>query len=244
MSSAHEYQITIFSPEGKLHQIEYAFKALKAAGLTGVGVRGADCVVLCAEKKVGERMMDASTITSLHRVTAHVGCLAIGREGDGRAWVARMRQEAFEHQQKNGEQISADILASRAADISQVYTQRSSMRAYAVELLIAGVDAEKGPLLLKVDPAGHYIGYQAVTSGAKEQEATNHLERALRERGSFDALSEAEAVRVAVECLQETIGQDFKAGDIEVGIIARDRPFKKLSEAELEAHLKVIQHFE
>lgn len=244
MSSAHEYQITVFSPEGKLHQIEYAFKAIRGCGVTSVGVRGRDCVVLCTEKKVGDRMMDPASVTALHRLTAGVGCLATGREADGRAWVARLRQEAFEHQQQNGEQVTADVLTSRAADIAQLYTQRASMRAYAVELMIAGVDREKGPLLLKLDPAGHFAGYHGVASGAKEQEAASALEKAFKERGGFAGLEEADVVRVAIESLQETIGQEFKASDVEIGIVRSGSPFLKLTENEIDAHLRVIQKFE
>ena len=42
------------------------------------------------------------------------------------------------------------------------------MRAYAVELTFFSFDNEKGPILYKVDPAGHYFGYFAISSGLKE----------------------------------------------------------------------------
>lgn len=245
MASQHEYQITIFSPEGKLHQIEYAFKAIKSSNLTSVAVRGKNCVVLCTEKKIGDRMIDPDTVTNIYRITPQIGCLVTGRDSDGRAWISRLRQEAFEYQEENGEQIPVDVLASRAADVSQVYTQKSFMRAYAVELMFAAIDSEKGPMLLKVDPAGHYLGYFAATSGVKEQEAQANFEKAFKERNGFNNLTEAETVKVAVECLQNTIGQDFKSTDIEIGIISdKSKAFKKLTEEEIEAHLRVIQKFE
>lgn len=137
------------------------------------------------------------------------------------------------------------MLASRAADISQMYTQRSFMRAYAVELMLVAIDDEKGPLLLKINPAGHFLGYFATSSGVKEQEAQNYLEKHYKERNGFKQLSDKEAIKVAIECLQSTIGQDFKASDIEVGIVSeRNGTFKKLTEEEIEAELHVIQRQE
>ena len=245
MSSAHEYQITIFSPEGKLHQIEYAFKSIRSSNLTSIGVRGASSVVVVTEKRVGDRMIEPESVTNIFRITPSVGCLVTGREPDGRAWVSRLRQEAFEYLQDNGHQVPVDVLALRAADIVQLYTQKSFMRAYAVELILFSVDRELGPQLFKVDPAGHFLGYHAVSSGVKEQEAANFLEKEFRQKGNFAKLTDDETVRLAIEALQNTIGQDFKSTDIEVGIVsAQNLAFHKLKVAEIEAHLQVIQKFE
>lgn len=55
----HDLQITVFSPEGKLHQIgtqtmtpEYSFKAIRTSNLTSVGCKGKDSVVLVTEKRI------------------------------------------------------------------------------------------------------------------------------------------------------------------------------------------------
>jgi 20S proteasome subunit alpha 1 len=245
MASAHEYQITIFSPEGKLHQVEYAFKAIKLSGLTSIGVRGANSVVVVTEKRVGDRMVDPESVTNIFRITPHVGCLVTGRESDGRAWVSRLRQESFEYLQQNGHQIPVDVLAMRAADVVQLYTQKSFMRAYAVELMLFSVDKLLGPQLFKVDPAGHYFGYHGVTSGVKEQEAANFLEKEYKQKNGFSKLNSDETVRLAIEGLQNTIGQDFKSNDIEVAIVdAQNFTFKKLTPEQIEAHLLVIQRFD
>ena len=240
----HEYYMTVFSPEGKLHQIEYAFKAIKSSGLTSLALKGADSVAMITQKKVTDLMIDPSTVTNLYNITPEIGCLVTGREADGRSWMLRLRQEAFDYLQDNGHNISADILAIRAADIAQLYTQKSGMRAYAVELTICSVDTSSGPLLYKVDPAGHYVGYYATSSGNKEQEAQNELEKMFREKGGFNKMPQEELIRAGIVSLQNTLAQDFKVTDLEVGIVGPDQVFRMLTQDEIEGHLNVVQRFE
>ena len=242
--ASHEYQITVFSPEGKLHQIEYAFKSIKSSGLTSVAIRGKDASVLVSQKKVTDLMIDPSTVTNLYTITPEIGCMVSGREADGRAWMMRLRQEAFEYLQDNGNSIPVDVLAMKAADIAQLYTQKSGMRAYGVELMLCGFDLSKGPLLYKVDPAGHFIGYHACSSGLKDQEAQNELEKFFRENSGFSDKELTEIIRFAILSLQNTLGMDFKCTDIEVGIVDQSNNFKKLSPKDIEGHLNVIQRFE
>ena len=83
------------------------------------------------------------------------------------------------------------------------------MRPYAVELIFFSYDNEKGSLLYKIDPAGHYTGYFATSSGLKEEEAQHQLEKLYRNQ-SFSQLNKKQVIESALKSLQETIGQDFK----------------------------------
>merc|ERR1719183_2554901 len=112
------------------------------------------------------------------------------------------------------------------------------MRPYGVTAMFCSMDDEKGPSLYKVDPSGHYIGQKAASAGTKEQEATNALEKVVKKKLDF---TEAQTLQEAIACLQSVLGQDFKAPDVEVGIVSKARPrFVKLTDAEVEEHLTAI----
>lgn len=53
-------QTTIFSPEGRLYQVEYALEAISHAG-TALGILAQDGIVLAAEKKVTSKLLEQDT---------------------------------------------------------------------------------------------------------------------------------------------------------------------------------------
>eukprot|EP00823_Brevimastigomonas_motovehiculus_P002923 TRINITY_DN173_c0_g1_i1.p1 TRINITY_DN173_c0_g1~~TRINITY_DN173_c0_g1_i1.p1 ORF type:complete len:247 (-),score=63.92 TRINITY_DN173_c0_g1_i1:245-985(-) len=237
-SAGFDRHITIFSPEGRLYQVEYAFKAVKLATLTSIGVRGDDCCVLVSQKKVPDKLLDPKSVTHLFKITDKVGCCVTGLIADGKAMVHQSRAEAAEFKYKNGFDIPVQHVAQRVADISQLYTQHAFMRAYGVVPMFIGIDEEKGPQLYRCDPAGHYLGYKACAAGQKEQEATNFLEKRYKANPN---MSFQQAVETAVITLQTVIGSDLKNTDLEVGYVTKKDPkFKTMTEEEIEKILTSI----
>jgi len=139
---------------------EYAFKAVKTSGLTAIAVRGADCVCFVTQRKVPDKLVDATSVSSIHKVTRNIGMLVAGLHGDARSLVQKARSEAAEFRFKYGYEMPPDFLARVLADQAQVYTQHAYMRPLGVIPIIVGIDEEKGPQLFKVDPAGYYVGYK------------------------------------------------------------------------------------
>lgn len=102
--------------------------------------------------------------------------------------------------------MPVDVLAQRVADIAQLYTQKAFMRPYAVETMFGGIDEEHGPMLYKIDPAGHYYGYRACASGVKEQEAINYLEKQFRiTPGLENMMTQNETINLAISTLQNVV---------------------------------------
>lgn len=236
-SGGYDRHITIFSPEGRLYQIEYAFKAVKGGGVTSVGVRGATSCAVVTQKKVEDKLMCPESVTRIFNLTDKVGCVMTGLIGDSRAQVQRVRQEAQDFKFKFGYDMPVHHLAQRIADIAQVYTQHASMRALGCVMILCGIDDEKGPQLFKVDPAGHFFGYKAAAAGGKEQEATNYLEKKIKQNADMD---EDTTIQTAIMCLSSVLGSDFKGVDIEVGVVKDGSCFSNLTVEEIEGHLTAI----
>ncbi|KAG8073698.1 hypothetical protein GUJ93_ZPchr0006g45215 [Zizania palustris] len=236
--AGYDRHITIFSPEGRLYQVEYAFKAVKSAGVTSIGVRGKDSVCVVTQKKVPDKLLDQTSVTHLFPITKYVGLLATGLTADARSLVYQARNEAAEFRFKWGYEMPVDVLAKWIADKAQVYTQHAYMRPLGVVAMVLGYDEEKNAQLFKCDPAGHFFGHKATSAGLKEQEAINFLEKKMKDDPQF---TYEETVQIAISALQSVLQEDFKATEIEVGIVMKeDRVFRALTTEEIEQHLTAI----
>jgi len=245
----YDRHITIFSPQGRLYQIEYAFKAVKAGGITSIALKGANTCAVVTQKKVQDKLVVKESVTRLFKITDKIGCVATGLMADCRRHVGDIRQIASQFKYDNGYDVPLHYFAQLCADRQQLYTQRAGIRALASVLLLVAVDDEKGPLVFKVDPAGHFFAYKGVAAGTKEQEAINQLEKVYKEddkdkdddETKKPPVTEEETVRLAISTLQYVLSADFKPDELEVGFITgKDGRFQTLSEEEIDAHLTYI----
>ncbi|KZT20621.1 20S proteasome subunit [Neolentinus lepideus HHB14362 ss-1] len=253
--TSYDRYLTVFSPEGRLYQVEYAFKAISGSGHTSIAVRGKDTAVVITQKKVPDKLLDASTVTHLFSITPTIGCVMTGLIADARAQISRARSEAADFRYKYGYEITPDALARRLANINQVYTQRAAMRPLGISTILIGTDPELGPQVFKLDPAGYFVGFHATAAGQKQQEAMNHLEKKWKKldggKGADEpvaagkTLGRAEVVEMAIEAISTVHATDFKAGEVEIGIVSdaeEESPktrgqWRVMDEAEVERHL-------
>lgn len=238
-STGYDRHITIFSPEGRLYQVEYAFNAAKTSGLTSIAVRGKDSVCVITQRKIPGKLIDPESITSIIPISNTLGAVINGIQADCRAIIQKARKDSADFRLKYGYNIPVDHLAIRMADMAQLYTQHAYMRPLAAVSIFFGIDDEQGPQLYKVDPAGYCVGYSAVSYGAKEQESSNYLEKKIKEKPD---LSFAATVQTALSAMVSVLSEDFKAREIEIGVLSIEHPtLHLLTPNEINAHLQRLE---
>ncbi|CAD6196468.1 unnamed protein product [Caenorhabditis auriculariae] len=237
-SAGFDRHITIFSPEGRVYQVEYAFKAINSTNLTAVAVKGKDTSVIAVQKRVPDGLIVADTVTSVYQLTPTIGCVAIGLIPDAKFQVRRAQSEAASWKYKNGYDMPCELLAKKMADLNQYYTQNAEMRSLGCALIMIAYDDEDGPVVFRVDPAGYYRGMKGVSVGVKQVAATSFLEKKIKKKAD---LSGAEAIELALEALQTSLGIDVRAKDLEVAVITKEnKKFSKLTGEQVEHHLNQI----
>jgi 20S proteasome subunit alpha 1 len=215
--------------------VEYAFKAITNEGLTSVALKGTSCAVVVSQRRITDKLVDAKTVTSLFRITEQIGLMATGAAPDARAMVARAREEAAEFRYQYGYPITVDLLGRRLANLNQLCTQQAAMRPYGVAVTLIGMDvADDGsvlPQLYKCDPAGFYIGYSGTATGPKAADIVTSLEKKALPIETPDHVVPSSyhfgdtldtTLDCAIKTLADTLGQEFKAADLEIGVVTRE----------------------
>ena len=191
----YDEAITVFSPEGRLYQVEYAMEVVKR-GSTIVGVASPEGAVLAAEEKPENRLHLTNPSQKLFQLDEHIGVAVAGMRGDARALVNYGRLLCQYHRLLYDEPIDPEVLTRHLGDLIHTYTQMAWVRPFGVGLIIAGVNS-KGVRLLALDPSGSYKGYRATALGRGEGKAVDLLEKRYRAELTLD-----DAIRLALEALR------------------------------------------
>ncbi len=206
---AYDRGTTIFSPDGRLYQVEYAREAVKR-GTTSVGVRTADGVVLAANKRIRSGLVEEASVEKIHRVDDHMGIASAGHVADARQLIDFAREQAQVERLRYGEPIGVETLTKAVTDNIQRYTQVGGARPFAVALVVGGVENGQ-PRLFETDPSGTPYEWKALSVGANREAVEDFLEEEYRADTDVDG-----AVDLALEAL--AVGEDDGMTPREVGI--------------------------
>lgn len=212
----------VFSPDGRLLQVEYAKKTVRQ-GTTAIGIVCKDGAVLVADKRIAEKLIVSSSVEKVFQVDEHIGATASGIISDGRILIEKSQVLAQQHRVTYDSPMQTESLVKEISNIKQLYTQVGGARPFGVSILFIGVDDE--PHLYVTDPTGIFFEYKATAIGEAETEVKEILNKDYKETITCE-----EAIKLAVSALKKVLGKEFSLDRIDGAFISsKDKKFIRLS---------------
>jgi proteasome alpha subunit len=213
---------TIFSPDGRLYQVEYAREAVKK-GSTTMGFKWKGGVLLLAHKPEISRLVNLRSLEKIYQIDDHIACAATGLVADGRHLVEIAREEAQWNKLRYDEPISVKDLVNILGEYEHMFTRFDGVRPFGVVLLIGGVD-DTGKHLFSTDPSGAYLGYKAVCEGKKSTDAMTQFTKSYTSDISCN-----EALDLGFQTLKKITKKSVNTEMVEAAVIDEKEGYHKLS---------------
>ncbi len=228
---AYDRAITVFSPDGRLFQVEYAMELVNR-GATILGIRCSEGVVLGSEENV-EPLEEAEYSWKLFKIDDHVGAAIVGLSSDARMLIDQARVYAQSNKLTYDEPIDVEVVTKRISDIKQMYTQHAGVRPFGVSLIFAGVD-KTGGRVFYTHPSGTYRGYKATAIGAGRETVLGILKEEYKEESNLE-----DAKKLAVKCLAKALEARQLPPRIKIAVVSADaKKMEMLSDDRIEDLMK------
>jgi len=224
----YDRAITMFSPDGRLLQVEYAKKTVKQ-GSTSIGIACKDGVVFVTDKRIVDSLIIPESVEKIWQIDDHIGVTAAGIISDARVLVERAQMAAQQHQVTYDSPIDTASVVKDICSLKQICTQSAGLRPFGVSLLIGGIDKE-GPKLYCTDPTGIYFKYKATVIGEGESEILEDLHKKYK-----DDLTVKDGIKLSIELLKKFLDKEFNATRLDIVFIDNDnRKFTRMNSEDID----------
>ncbi len=233
-NAGYDRAITVFSPDGRLFQVEYAREAVKR-GTTSIGIKCSEGIVLAVDKRTTSNLVEATSIEKIFKIDEHIGAATSGLVADARALVERARVEAQINKITYSEPIRVDSLSKKLCDMLQMYTQNGGVRPFGSALIIGGV-YDGICKLFETDPSGVLIEYKATAIGSGRSAAMDIFEDQYK-----DDMNLNEAINLALTAINEATEHETTANNVEIAVIkCGEEVYTKLSQEEVQTFIDEV----
>jgi len=229
---AYDRGTTIFSPDGRLYQVEYAREAVKR-GSASIGVRTAEGVVLLADKRSHSPLMEPESVEKLHKADEHIGIASAGHVADARQLIDFSRRQAQVNRLRYGEAMGVETLTKTVTDYIQQYTQVGGARPFGVALMVGGIENGE-PRLFETDPSGTPYEWKALAIGENRADIREFLEERYDEELTLD-----EGLELALSALSDATDELLEPDGLGLATVTvDDETYHQYSVDEVEAVLE------
>ncbi len=228
----YDRAITMFSPDGRLLQVEYAKKTVKQ-GSTAIGMVCSDGVLLVADKRIVDKLVIPETVEKIFQIDEHIAATASGILSDARVLIERAQVKAQQHKVTYDTPIDSVSVVKDICSLKQICTQSGGLRPFGVSVIIAGIDAD-GPKLFETDPTGIYFQFRATVIGEGETEIEEILGNEYSEKITIE-----DGLRLGINALTKVLGKNFSIDRVDAAYITnQERKFVKVKREKLDKLLK------
>lgn len=227
----YDRAITMFSPDGRLLQVEYAIKTVRI-GNTAMGIVCKDGVLLVTDKRINDKLIVASAIEKIFMIDDHIIATAAGILSDARVLVEKAQQKAQNNRVTFDSPIDTLTVVKDMCSLKQLCTQSGGLRPFGVSLLVAGID-EDGMKLFRTDPTGLYYQYRATVIGEGETDIQEILHKEYKEN-----MTVAQGLKLSIGAIKKFLGEEFDINRIDAAFIdAKNNSMTKCTQEEIEEAL-------
>ena len=229
----YDRSITMFSPDGRLLQVEYAKKTVKQ-GSTALGITCKDGVVLVSDKRIISKLVVPEAIEKMFKIDDHIAATASGLIADARVLVDRVQLKAQQHGVTYDSKIDVISVVKDICDLKQICTQSAGLRPFGVSMLVAGVEDDGTVKLFITEPYGLYFQQYAAVIGEGEA----HIQPLLEKKWKA-SLSVQDGIKLGLEALKDYLGSEFNFDRADVVYVdTKSKRVTKLTDGELKNYIK------
>lgn len=231
----YDRAITMFSPDGRLLQVEYAKKTVRQ-GSTAMGFACSDGVLIVSDKRIVDKLVIPEAVEKVFKIDDHIGATASGIISDARVLVERAQLKAQQHKITYDSPVDTISIVKDVCALKQICTQSGGLRPFGVSLIIAGIDRD-GPKVYETDPTGIFFQYKATVIGEAEPEIEEALVKEFKESMTIE-----ETLKFSISLLHRVLGKNFSVERVAAAYInTEEREFREFSKEKLDRVFKEIK---
>jgi proteasome alpha subunit len=230
---SYDQSITIFSPDGRMYQVEYAREAVKKGSIS-VGMVFKDGVILLVEKRVPTKLAIPASSEKIFKIENNIACSTSGLIADSRILVDYAREDFTNYKFRYNEDMPVLELVKRVCNIKRIYTQYGGVRPFGVSFLFGGID-DYGINLYETDPSGAYKRYRAGAIGEGKADVEKIFEEKYNENLKLENV-----LNLIFEAIEQGLGRNVSEMLFEIVTITKKDLYHHYSEDEIQ---KLIEKY-
>ncbi len=229
----YDRAITMFSPDGRLLQVEYAKKTVRQ-GSTAIGMACSDGVLFVADKRIVDKLVIPESVEKIFQIDDHIGATASGILSDARVLIERAQIKAQQNRVTFDAPVDTISIVKDMCALKQICTQSGGLRPFGVSIIVGGIDADGTPKLFETDPTGIFFQFRATVIGEGEPEIEESLYKEFNPKMTVE-----DGLRLALKALSNAFDKNITVDRIDAAYInSSEKKFTQVKKEKIEKLLR------